>query len=274
MLLRLLIVIIGIFVSLFPPGVSAHGSDSPIIVVINDREIEPNPVSATVESDSFPIVEDVASELFQVSEPLTFSLRPSPPLTKEELNHYQITWDFNGEKKQTGINITTSFKKAGSIIGKVTLSSDETAEPTTHSFRFTVVPNDTYTFPQVEMSINGKHIENMNEAILVNLSTDVTFAASSDTKGLTYQWNFDNGDTAVGSQVTYQYSQAPYLATPILRATDKHGIYQDFQLSLKNTHFGEKPFPIHLFILVGGITLAIAIGILILRKKRHLNKRK
>lgn len=265
-MLRLVLVLIFFVFSSFLQ-VFAHDTEQDFIVLYNGEEGLPSDVKLSALDGDFFLAEEKAPEVYRKGENLELSSEGHHGSLLEN-----VRWE-TGELAGTlsGESVTIPLDEIGSF--PVTLKAESNGENISHVLLVNVTGKDNFAFPEVRISINGNKIENTDSPTEADLSEEVLLRAETGGKS-SYIWNFDNGETKEGQEISYRFAENPYLASPVLRVIDEEGIYQDIQITLKNSAFGEDEAeknytPLLIFVLV---FLLVCAGLL-LKAKSFLKSR-
>lgn len=261
----------------YPIKSEAHIPGQPPFFRINGELTDYYKIVSDYPSNDFLIPQDTSPKPFLVNEEITFEIDKSLlPFPEEVIEETTFTWDMGDQTTTEGYTHTHRYKVPGTYLltiqadfGKFT-SESGVQEKYIQSLFVDVVSDPEFTLPKAEFKANDKDFNNETNYIEANLSEEVTLDAGPSVPSVggeitDYTWYFDTGEIKEGQVVNVTFDSNPYLATPILRVTDSNGFITDTQITLKNTHFGEKPinsvlvFGIGLLIIIGGLLIPVFV---------------
>ncbi len=241
---------------LIPKTVFANGAGLPPFFKINEKLAVSNPLQQYgVTASSFLIPQDFAPEKYVINEPINFLIDQEPLsgiIPENLISNTKYIWDFGDGSKAEGIVNTHTYSRIGSYILTVTINVyyDMNNPPTqfVDSFLINVVPDKNFKgFPKAIITMNEKVIKItpdangiINDVLEADLKKPVTFSAlesRSSSKITEYLWNFGDGQTATGPNITHRYDPNEYeygILTVVLRVKDSKGFFSDAFIGLSN----------------------------------------
>lgn len=221
---------LGLFL-LVPLPVHGQTTDKPALLSVNGQAANHYPVSST-SLPSFEVPRDTAAQVFVVNTPVQLAVNTQVlSLSADALATYQCTWNFGDGSTGTGLSLSHTYTTAGNKFITV-IGPDST---TLDTLVITIAPTKNYTLPQPVIAVNGMTVTGTITAAFtrkIRLDASHSVAGSSPISG--YTWNLGNNRIATDGKVTTQYRNSLSTITPIVRITDKNGIYVDTPITLTN----------------------------------------
>lgn len=249
----------------------AHSTEQEFVIYYNWKEGVAQNTQLSIPNKYFVLTEEVSPEVYRIGESLNLSLEP-----KGDYKIDNVTWktgELGGDL--TGEEISLPLEKAGSYPIEIEVKSGD--EVVNHSVLINISEKDGFNFPKIKILVNGINIAQTDNQIETDLSKEISFTAEApEGMDFRYIWNFDNGEIREGKTISYRFQENPYLASPVLRVVDEEGIYQDFQVVLKNSSFGnegDSENKNYTPILIGMIVFLAVLIFVLLKAKSFLNKR-
>lgn len=185
----------------------------PVRVEITDNSSAPNETSVlntSIEVNHAPepnAGQDVATDKLLVS----FSAAKSSDADNSEL-HY--SWDFGDGNTATGRDVAHLYKSAGSFPVTLTVNDGEGLANSVQRDAIRVNINHTPV-----AKISAASVACAGDQVLF----DATTSSDADADLLKYEWDFGDGQTAVGASPVYQFKSSGYFKVT-LKVTDNSGL--------------------------------------------------
>ncbi|MDP2671599.1 MAG: PKD domain-containing protein [bacterium] len=237
--------LLSLIVLSFPGSIFAHGSGPPILLM-NGKYANNNPIFTSSTTD-IPLGMDVAPENYLVNTQVKFSLtRKNLPAPKEVIDRSTFGWNFADGRQGSGLTVSHTFTKPGTYIVKITVK-DPTQNTVfdLNTVQLNILPNKDYSLPQAKIKINGKLVADpLKDTFKVKKGDEIEFDASQSVgDGLSYQWDFGDGVAQRGKTIKHTYAADFFPSFPLLRVTDKNGLYNDTFAEFFGPEGGEGFFP-------------------------------
>ncbi len=239
---------------LAPLPASAHLPGQPPFTYVNGQAATYYPIGFSSLPDLAP-PQDAAPSQYVVNNELDLGLDSKAlPLFPEEVPLYLFSWDFGDGTTATGLDVKHTYTTTGSKV--ITIKSHDTStndEPQLLSTLFlNCVPTANYSLPLPVLVINGITTKNtLSDSINADFTKHVMVDASKSQTGtapiVSYEWDLGNKQLAKDAKVNVTYDNLYSTVEPVVRITDKNGIFVDATVQLNNTTLtGPDGKPTHL----------------------------
>jgi hypothetical protein len=225
-----------------PTQAHAHLPGQPPFTFVNGETAGYYPVGFSSLPD-LTLPQDAAPGVYLVNTSLDLKLETAQmPFFPEEIAAYEFTWDLGDGSKDSGLELHHTYTTTGSKI--VTIYSRDTRTKDDAQLLSTlyvnIVPTADYHIPQIAISVNGTRITDLKtDSISAAFTKSVILDASQSTVGsapiVSYIWDLGNRQLAKDAKVIAHYDNLFSSTLPVVRITDKNGIFVDANIQINNT---------------------------------------
>lgn len=288
-LLIILVMILLWTVSTSSP-VLAHSAGQPPYFKINGVYADLYPVPGASLPD-FVLPQDLAPQTYLMGQRLSFEIdNVALGLPDDVFKKAQFLWDFGDGSTTKGAMAVHSYSKSGSYLLSIKVVAPNLPQPQLfQSVLIHVVPKNTYVIPQAQIKVNGNLVNGMVDIVYADLSVPVLFESVGE--GKSYFWDFGDGVSSASQRsVKHSYPVDRFpggltVVSAVLRVQSAEGFISDTYTMIYDNSLKPSPVPtesasssgVNKFGVMGvpysviGIVLAfmfaVALGILVFRKK-------
>jgi hypothetical protein len=227
---------------LLPATAHAHAPGQPPFTYINDKPSPFYPLNFASLPD-LGIPDDMApEESYLINEPINFRLDDTAlPLFPEEIPEYEFTWDMGDGTSYTGLELTHTYRQAGSYV--ITNYSRDTRTPDPaeelSTIYIAIVPHQGYELPRPVLLVNGRqavslYTESYSASFARPVVLDASRSRNGSTKIVSTVWDLGNRQMARDAKVRVTYDTLFSTVQPVVRLTDENGLFVDATFEIVN----------------------------------------
>lgn len=223
---------------LFNQIVLSHEQESQPFLKINGQNTTEYSVPMT-SLDNFQLPQDTSLTNYLVGERIDFEIESDKlPVLPSIVANTNYLWDFGDGIKAEGLKTTHTYTKQGSYIVVLQAQYKNDLPQLLQSTLINILPNVDYQLPQSIIEVDSFiSKEPLTDPFVFKLGKELTFSGraskSFSSKIISYEWDFGDGESAIGQEVKHTYQKDFGQFYPVLRIKTEDGFLADSYLEIK-----------------------------------------